>query len=55
MIQSRYEDKKEAQQLAASYLSDSIQFSINKKVKEKSTELSKQIDAYYENMIKNKI
>jgi Flp pilus assembly protein TadB len=45
MIQSRYEDKKEAQQLAASYLSDSIQFSINKKVKEKSTELSKQIDA----------
>lgn len=44
MIQSRYEDKKEAQQLAASYLSDLIQFPINKKVKEKSTELSKQID-----------
>lgn len=44
MIKSRYEDKKEAQQLAASYLSDSIQFSINKKVKEKSVELSEQID-----------
>lgn len=44
MIQSRYDDKKEAQQLAASYLSDSIQFSINKKVKERSAELSKQID-----------
>lgn len=44
MIKSRYEDKKDAQQLAASYLSDLIQFSINKKVKEKSVELSKQID-----------
>ena len=28
MIKSRYEDKKDAQQLAASYLSDLIQFSI---------------------------
>lgn len=44
MIKSRYKDKKDAQQLAASYLSDLIQFSINKKVKEKSVELSKQID-----------
>lgn len=44
MIKSRYDDKKEAQQLAASYLSDTIQFSINKKVKDKSSQLSKQID-----------
>lgn len=44
MIKSRYDDKKEAQQLAASYLSDIVQFSINKKVKEKSSQLSKQID-----------
>lgn len=46
LIEHRYKDKKEAQQLAASYLVDSIQKSINDGVKVKANELGEEIDVF---------
>jgi transcriptional regulator with XRE-family HTH domain len=46
MIKRRYEDKKEAQQLAASYLVDSVQKSINDGVRVKANELGQEIDVF---------
>lgn len=46
MIKNRYDDKKEAQQLAATYLIDTIQKSINDGVRVKSNELGEEIDVF---------
>ena len=46
MIKSRYDNKKEAQQLAATYLIDTIQKSINDGVRVKSNELGEEIDVF---------
>ena len=46
MIKRRYDDKKEAQQFAASYLVDSIQKSINDGIKIKANELGEEIDVF---------
>lgn len=44
MIKQRYDDKKEAQKLSASYLSDSIQTQISQVIQQKSAKLSNEID-----------
>lgn len=44
MIRKRYQDKKEAKEYAASYLSDIIQTKINQLIKQKSNALSQEID-----------
>lgn len=46
MITSRYADKKEAKEYAASYLSEIVQSKINPILKEKSKILSKEIDEF---------
>ena len=46
MITHRYDDKKEAQQLAASYLVDTLQKSINDAVKVKANALGEEIDVF---------
>lgn len=46
MIEHRYDNKKEAQQLAASYLVDSLQKSINDGIRVKARELGEEIDDF---------
>ena len=46
MIRNRYDSKKEAHQLAATYLIDTIQKSINDGVRVKSNELGEEIDVF---------
>lgn len=46
MIKAHYQDKKDAQQLAVSYLADSIQTEINKSTKERSVEFSHLVNEY---------
>lgn len=46
MIKNRYDDKKEAQQLAAAHLVDTIQKSINDGVKVKANMLGEEIDVF---------
>lgn len=46
MIKKRYQDKKEAKECAASYLSDIIQTQINQLIKQKSDALSKEINEF---------
>jgi hypothetical protein len=46
MIEYRYDNKKEAQQLAAGYLVDSVQTLINNGVKVKANELGEEIDIF---------
>lgn len=53
MIESRYDSKKEAKELASSYLSESIQHQINKILNHKSQQLSTSIDALLESYNQN--
>lgn len=46
MIRSRYEDKKEAHQLAANYLIDKVQKSVNDGVRVKANQLGEEIDDF---------